>query len=1609
MEKKKPVEEDLTPRPYQSQILELAMERNTIVFLPTGSGKTFIAVMLIKHMAAGVQKAFTEGGKRSFFLVNTVALAEQQKVYIKRHTSLTVGHYTGDTGVDYWKEDKWREELDKHQVLVMTAQILLDILMHRYLTLNDINLIVFDECHHAVNHHCMSKIMKMFESIPLNNTPRVLGLTATLLNSTVKTCRVVETVSSLEETFYSKIATIQNVTEVESFSTCPDETHVAYDLPRSSLIIDDVGKILDDLSDFISYFQFEEDQMVAPIVEGGELQFVKRLSKKLCNKILDVRHHIDNLGMYGGSLSALKFIMHIEILRSRAENPSTMMVLSAIATTFSMIRKMMEDEMRGSTEAEKIYKYSSPQVLTLLEVLKKYNPTDGRGIVFVERRLTAKVLFYILRAISENSSELSYMKPDFVVGFQGNPLSCTRESQLEKKRNKEAVDRFQRGETNIIAASEVLEEGIDIPECKLVIRFDAPKTYRSYVQSKGRARHQNSFFIVLYPKSDKLKIGSSLICYKQIEHLLKEILTGKSSSNSPDRYESEDLYEGKEAERIYETNNGARVTHNSAIPLINRYCSKLPQDMFTKLVPYWFLMKEVKPLYQCLLHLPINSPIKEGFKGDVTESKKLAKQTAAFNACVALHKGGELNNNLLPVGRHSEDFIDTEKIFSVYTSADKNEDMSQPGTKKCRRVYEKQVSSFLCGNTPSANIPLFLHVLDISPSYSEPPADNTRRYSFYKLLKSEKGFGILSSKRLPELCDFPVFLNVGKINVSLKVNSSLIIFNEEEINQLKTFHSLLFLDILKLRKSFLVADLESGINNYLVAPTKMNECLKKAEIDWEVVRNNRQTPEYKQPLEVERLGYRKVDWMQYEHAIVVPWYRDLPPEQVYVVTQVCDDMTPLSCFPTAAFSTFEEYFKRKYELNINNSDQPLFEVKAITNRLNCLKPRSTHNSGRNKRLEQNDDFEEHLVPELCIPVNYPSYLWVKAVCLPSILHRISYLLLAEELRSQIEADIGFSSNHEKKHWMPLEIDPLAAEDQEKSSNLPPPNISLSTPFGLWGDEGEPVDIDRERIEDVTLMDVLYFDEFIQKPIYESEELSSEDPDYWEVPTGIDVPKISILEQNGSGLELSKILQALTCACSNDAFSLERLETLGDSFLKFVSSVFLFLRYPRLDEGKLTQAKGKIVGNRNLFYCGRNRNIMGKIKIHEFNPNSDWIPPMYGIPPEILQCLKSSELCPSILFEMRFPREEQESGILSSKSQNHYQEILKNCDRKYSPSPNESLIGIQSMPDKVIADCVEALIGAYLQGYGLEGALKLVTWFKILPEELATPSFLFEDTNLCSPYVGNDADVSEKVKYHFRGFDVKKLENQLGYVFKDKGYLLQALSHASFSQNRVTDCYQRLEFLGDAILDFLITCYIFEKCGGLSPGDLTDLRSALVNNITFGSLAVRYGLWKFCLYDSSKLFEKVDSYVKIQEKNGHKINGDILLLLDESDYPETIGESVDVPKVLGDLFESLAGAIYLDSGKSLSTVWDVYYKLMKNELETFSQDIPKQPVRMLYELCHPDFKPPHILEEHEKVMVELEITDKMNKHRFYGVGENKADAKRTAAKLALKSLFRSKLN
>ena len=104
---------------------------------------------------------------------------------------------------------------------------------------------------------------------------------------------------------------------------------------------------------------------------------------------------------------------------------------------------------------------------------------------------------------------------------------------------------------------------------------------------------------------------------------------------------------------------------------------------------------------------------------------------------------------------------------------------------------------------------------------------------------------------------------------------------------------------------------------------------------------------------------------------------------------------------------------------------------------------------------------------------------------------------------------------------------------------------------------------------------------------------------------------------------SLILQALTMSNSNDAINLERLETIGDSFLKYAITTYLFCQHPNIHEGKLSHLRSKQVSNLNLFLQGAARGLGECMIATKFEPHDNWLPPCYHVPRELEQALIQS--------------------------------------------------------------------------------------------------------------------------------------------------------------------------------------------------------------------------------------------------------------------------------------------------------------------------------------------------------------------------------------------------
>ncbi|KAF6147419.1 hypothetical protein GIB67_016776, partial [Kingdonia uniflora] len=239
--------------------------------------------------------------------------------------------------------------------------------------------------------------------------------------------------------------------------------------------------------------------------------------------------------------------------------------------------------------------------------------------------------------------------------------------------------------------------------------------------------------------------------------------------------------------------------------------------------------------------------------------------------------------------------------------------------------------------------------------------------------------------------------------------------------------------------------------------------------------------------------------------------------------------------------------------------------------------------------------------------------------------------------------------------------------------------------------------------------------------------------------------------------------------------------------------------------------------------------------------------------------------------------------------------------------------------KTIADVLESLVGAFIVDSGFKAAMAFLKWMGIHVN--------FDDSQVSKICIASKSFMSLS-DY----MDNTAVESSLGYKFLYKGFIVQAFVHPSFNKH-TGGCYQRLEFLGDAVLDYLITSYLYSVYPKLKPGQLTDLRSVTVNNNSFAHVAVTRSFQKYLLSDSANLSEAIKKFVNFAQTSISEKN--------PLDGPTC-------PKVLGDLVESCVGAILIDTGFNLSHVWRIILTFL-DPIMTFSS-LYINPVRQLRELC-----------------------------------------------------------
>ncbi|KAJ6886303.1 ribonuclease 3-like protein 2 [Populus alba x Populus x berolinensis] len=179
-----------------------------------------------------------------------------------------------------------------------------------------------------------------------------------------------------------------------------------------------------------------------------------------------------------------------------------------------------------------------------------------------------------------------------------------------------------------------------------------------------------------------------------------------------------------------------------------------------------------------------------------------------------------------------------------------------------------------------------------------------------------------------------------------------------------------------------------------------------------------------------------------------------------------------------------------------------------------------------------------------------------------------------------------------------------------------------------------------------------------------------------------------------------------------------------------------------------------------------------------------------------------------------------------------------------------------------------------------------------------------------------------------------VETILNYKFKNKRLLEEALTHSSYTDSA---SYQRMEFLGDAALGLALSNYVYLAYPQLDPGHLSLLRAANISTEKLARVAIKHGLYRFVRHNATALDDKVKEF-------SDAVSGE------DDDDALVYGGSIKAPKILADIVESVAAAVYVDVDFDLQTFWVIFRGILEPIVTLEDLQQQPQPVTMLFERC-----------------------------------------------------------
>ncbi|XP_059177099.1 antiviral innate immune response receptor RIG-I-like [Physella acuta] len=481
-------------RAYQKELAVKALQGlNAVICAPTGSGKTRVATYIIQNH---FQRTDGPRKKKVAFLAKTVPLATQQYKSLCKYLpdSLKTICVTGKDK----NSSNLRMLLKYNDVLVMTPMILVNNLQRKGLKLSKFTLLVFDECHHTRNcepyNLLMSDYLKAKLQGTLSHLPQIVGLTASIGIEKSKTLdeakeSVLEVLGNLDAPHMCTV--VENKAELRK--TVPVPTEEMFSLKELvpdecyTKIIDIVMKLEEHVKQYAKALGDKtvgELAVCAPKAKNDLSygQWVVKLKKAALSlhmgvNNLTVRHLVmisNYLMAYNFALESFDLIESTDVVKylkksfkEYVENPDKTEVEIILCNYFEELVRL---------SSKKVSTNPNLEILSAIIKQRMANSQDSRCIIFVRTRALAEALADWL-----NRSELSDLNASVFTGTSASE----EKGGMSKDQQEGARFNFEHGYVKILVATSVAEEGIDIANCNLVIKYNKIGNEVTTVQTRG--------------------------------------------------------------------------------------------------------------------------------------------------------------------------------------------------------------------------------------------------------------------------------------------------------------------------------------------------------------------------------------------------------------------------------------------------------------------------------------------------------------------------------------------------------------------------------------------------------------------------------------------------------------------------------------------------------------------------------------------------------------------------------------------------------------------------------------------------------------------------------------------------------------------------------------------------------------------------------------------------------------------------------------------------------------------------------------------------------------------------------------------------------------------